>query len=262
MFRNSDEEVDFVWYPALPSAPVLPFDSVFLDPIWQDNYYAVDDGPGLVREQFIKNNWEGYKALAIGLHQCGTAEDFAEGGIYDPDLPPVEYRDDWLPMCCPGGERAGSGGAAMGGKVKPLGPFTTCCPGVPMPPVLTMTVSSTSCACMNRVVTLIQSFFDIPNYGDQLPMWYAETGNGKWWVLYCDAAFVWYSLAIFNYDPTTPPPGGFMICSAYYNLTTAGCKPLHITFTYPNDFFGGFSACLGCTASCSSPIPIAIDIVE
>lgn len=129
MFRNSDEEVDFVWYPALPSAPPLPFPSIFLDPVWQDDYYSLDDGPGLILEDNIRANWQKPKPLATGTHHCGTEQDFLEGGIYDPDLPPVPYRDNWLPLCCPGEERAGSGGAAMGGHVDyvyvpPVPPWT------------------------------------------------------------------------------------------------------------------------------------------
>ncbi len=118
MFRNSDQEVRFIWYPALPNAGVLPVPSAFLDGIWDEWYYEYD-GPGPVYRTHIRDNWQKTKAGSGRGHYCGTAEDFAEGGLYDPTLPPVEYSSNHLPVCCDVIQPAVLGGIGVGGHVVP-----------------------------------------------------------------------------------------------------------------------------------------------
>ncbi len=118
MFRNSDDLVDFIWYPALPDAPVLPYPSLFTDPVWDDWDYE-HEGVGLVTTPNIKNNWKKVIPKALAKHICGERIDFGEGGYYDPLAPPVPYRPDGLPSCC-GPADPDAGGMGMGGHVIPL----------------------------------------------------------------------------------------------------------------------------------------------
>lgn len=98
-FRDSDVEGDLVWYPARADAPVLPFPSVFTDLIWDYDPWDAD-GPGPIPQFHIRRNFERVNPLALGTHVCGTAEDFANGGLYQPDDPPVVYLPSGLPECC------------------------------------------------------------------------------------------------------------------------------------------------------------------
>jgi hypothetical protein len=47
-------------------------------------------------------------------HQCGTPEDFAEGGLYDPAQPPVVYTGSGFPVCCDPVPTVLGGGAGGG----------------------------------------------------------------------------------------------------------------------------------------------------
>jgi hypothetical protein len=50
-----------------------------------------------------------------GDHQCGTKEDFEQGGKYLPDDPPAEYDANGFLKCCHGPKKL-RGGAGAGGK--------------------------------------------------------------------------------------------------------------------------------------------------
>jgi len=112
-FRNSDEEVEIVWYPALPSAPDLGMWSNINQESWDRDQWDAYGRP-LTTQPVQPWNREKEKPLAFGVHHCGTEQDFREGGVYDPSLPPVEYRPDGLPTCC-GLVFVGLGGAVGGG---------------------------------------------------------------------------------------------------------------------------------------------------
>lgn len=112
-FRDSDTEVELVWYPAGDSVPALPYPSALFVQSWDRD--QVDRlGVPLTTQHTPPFNHEPVKPLAFGLHQCGTRRDFAEGGHYDPNPPFVEYRPDGLPICC-GLDFEGRGGLALGG---------------------------------------------------------------------------------------------------------------------------------------------------
>jgi hypothetical protein len=108
-FRDSDEEVTIRWYPAREDAPVLPFPSCIYNRSWDLDQVEAGGQP-LYLGPAPPYNRAKVNPLALGNHQCGTARDFAEGGEYLPDLPPVEYRADGLPVCC-GAMFEGIGGA-------------------------------------------------------------------------------------------------------------------------------------------------------
>ena len=125
VFRNSDATAGIHWYPAIASAPALPFPSRLLYHQWDSPYLELDGsyyGP-----ETPNPPWNGAKENpdAIGLHQCGTPEDFAFGGYYDPLRTPVEYRPDGLPVCC-SPIFTGIGGAVGGGTatVTYQGPYS------------------------------------------------------------------------------------------------------------------------------------------
>jgi hypothetical protein len=104
------------WYEALPSAPCLPYPSAISNLIWERD--REEWLPTIVGEIYgaPRTYHRGKrKPLASGLHQCGTAADYAGAGVYDPTSPPVVYRNDGLPICCGPGAVA-TGGAVGGGS--------------------------------------------------------------------------------------------------------------------------------------------------
>jgi len=98
-FRNSQDTVQLVWYPAREDAPVLPFPSAFnsldytADPIAS---YTVGEVYGTPRNY----NGQKMKPEALGEHNCGDERDYAEGCVRDTSLPPVVYKSNGLPECC------------------------------------------------------------------------------------------------------------------------------------------------------------------
>ena len=110
-FRDSDEAVQIIWYRALPGAPTLGFPTRInsldwcSDP-WQDRPVGeVADAERAFVPFPTPHN-------ATGEHFCGTPEDFLRGCVLDTSIPPVIYRLNGLPLCCPDwpeGELAGAG---------------------------------------------------------------------------------------------------------------------------------------------------------
>ena len=115
MFRNDGPIVEIDWYEVPEDAPVLPYDSALSsldgtsEQLWQfmDNMGEVPWEPrpynGLVAPAGTPNG-----------HICGTEEDFAKGGEYDPDAPPVEVNEFGLPLCCEPAQILKGGGAGGG----------------------------------------------------------------------------------------------------------------------------------------------------
>lgn len=113
-FRDSDVTAKIVWYPALPDAVELPFPSAITQSIWDrdGDLEPERSGVGEVTGSRRVIDHMAPVAGADGTHLCGTRSDFEVGALYDPDRPPIHYRADGLPECCPGGE---IGGIAWGG---------------------------------------------------------------------------------------------------------------------------------------------------
>lgn len=83
----------------------------------EDDHYC-NQGIGEVWESKRPPNSEGAKIGVFGGHYCGTKEDFAEGAVFNPSLPPVVFTSIGLPKCCPQGIN-GAGGIGIGGKSVP-----------------------------------------------------------------------------------------------------------------------------------------------
>ncbi len=134
VFRDSEAEAQVVWYPARDDAPVLGCPSSILYREWDRDEVTEDGEVWGPTGRALPWNGEEEKPGASGGHRCGDDIDFEEGGLFEPELPPVEYRPDGLPVCCdpimvgrggavaggvatvdPGPYRRGSGGAVGGG---------------------------------------------------------------------------------------------------------------------------------------------------
>lgn len=129
-FRNSDREVEIIWYPVPDTNPVLDVPSFTFNQINLADQGDVTNFPKALDNDFVKV-FQKRKPFAVGQHRCGDAIDFAEGGLYLPDEPPPVFRPDGLPLCC-GAAFEGVGGGMGGGvgevSVVPLQPTpgTTC----------------------------------------------------------------------------------------------------------------------------------------
>lgn len=133
-FRDSDQEQQIQWYPALPDARALPWPSAIHQEIWdRDNYsQPIVDGVGEVYDAKHTTTHMLPVAGADGSHLCGTRTDFEFGALYDPALD-IQYRPDGLPECCPGAVPKGimwgspppqPAGIKWGGRA-PEGEFTS-----------------------------------------------------------------------------------------------------------------------------------------
>jgi hypothetical protein len=114
---------EILWFPAKDDVPFKRGPNAISSNQWQadrPNEYdqvAVGEDPEHPRVfQFEEPN-----PLAIGGHVCGTPEDWAGDGVYDPEPPYVEYRPDGLPFCC-GGLFKGVGGLVLGGEAYTTSP--------------------------------------------------------------------------------------------------------------------------------------------
>jgi len=115
-FRNSDRVDRIIWYKAREEAQTIPYPVGIYNPEWDvdGEFPLVHDGIGDV--------WDAPKTIdhfeapidALGKHQCGDERDFEEGAEYDPDRPPIPYREDGLPVCCGGEELGGIGWGGHG----------------------------------------------------------------------------------------------------------------------------------------------------
>ena len=111
--RDNPLECEIRWVTALPDAPTLGSESVICN-----SYNEIDKEMGWpvgevwgARRPYIPDR---IPPGLVGGHVCGTAEEFAQGGEYRPDLPPVEYAANGWPLCCDPPKRARGGGGAGG----------------------------------------------------------------------------------------------------------------------------------------------------
>ena len=122
-FHDRPDLVDTIrWYPALPGAEVLPYDSCILASQWDrlpQGQEWIGEVPGAPKPWYAAKEIPG----ALGLHVCGTALDFLQGCEYV-DANPIQIVGSGLPVCC-GPAIFGVAGAAAGayGVVGYLPPF-------------------------------------------------------------------------------------------------------------------------------------------
>lgn len=113
VFRDSEETAGVFWYPANKGAEKFNRTSCVTVLDWDDRAFDYADGTG----QWVEWNTfreERERVGALGAHVCGTDEDFAKGGKYEPDEPPVKYGANGLPACCAPAV-VGVGGMVIGG---------------------------------------------------------------------------------------------------------------------------------------------------
>lgn len=116
-FRDSDAEVDIVWYPCAPGARDLKYPSVVssLDNWVQErdlgvySGYSVGEVPGAPRRYNAQKAKPGF----TGENPCGTAEMFADGALFG-DQHAEPRNAAGLPVCCGGVPQ----GVVIGGRVE------------------------------------------------------------------------------------------------------------------------------------------------
>jgi hypothetical protein len=121
LYPDSEQEFDLVWYPARDDVPFLRGPHAINSLRWEED--REDWLPLAVGEIFGTDrdyNPERGKPTALGLHTCGTSEDFAGDGRIDFNPPFVEYNPDQLPRCC-GSVFESAGGVALGGSADVYG---------------------------------------------------------------------------------------------------------------------------------------------
>lgn len=100
-YRDAPEVGRIRWYKVGDDAPVLPYDSI-LNTLYQHEQRLWTEDPTRGEVPFTQRVAPPNHppVQPVGDHVCGTPQDFAEGGLYDPEAvnPPV---DRWgIPMCC------------------------------------------------------------------------------------------------------------------------------------------------------------------
>jgi hypothetical protein len=111
--RNSDLVGTVKWVEAQPDALTLDRTNIISSQDWE-----LDRGllPVAVGEQEGRRVFRA-AVVPVGLgrdHVCGTDEEFDQGGLYEPDLPPVVYGAAGFPLCCLPPRRLRGGGAGSG----------------------------------------------------------------------------------------------------------------------------------------------------
>lgn len=110
--RDNDTESVVKWVEARPDALTLDRANIITSQDWE-----LDRGllPVEVGEQEGRRIFKiAHAPVGLGRgHVCGTDADFDEGGLYEPELPPVAYSADGYPLCCdpPRRIRGGAGGS-------------------------------------------------------------------------------------------------------------------------------------------------------
>lgn len=100
-YRNSDKVVRIRWYPVPDNAPVLPYTSALNSLYGQEQRLWTEDplhGEEPGTQKIVPP--DAPPAVPVGGHVCGTEQDFAEGGIYDPAAIPPPVDRFGIPMCC------------------------------------------------------------------------------------------------------------------------------------------------------------------
>lgn len=216
-FRDSDDEVDIIWYPAAPDAPVLGYPSRIqqLDNV---NWPWMAEGVGEVFDTprpFVNRKVIPFLPLN---HVCGTAEDFEQGGTRNASLPPVLYDRNQIPICC-GPPFLGQGGAVGTGTATVTVTVPSSC-GIPGG--TTMNYSDTVGRSGTTVWALgTYPYPPISGFGWAL----VPLTGGQWALLNCDVGLEGWLMF------STPPVFGL-------GFSATSSTPTSFTVTFP----GGFPA--------------------
>lgn len=125
MLRDSEQTVTVRWYRCAPGAPELGVPCFLRSLHWEAHPYEFN-GVGEVFNTVT--DIYPYRPIpgADGKRRCGTDRDFAEGGQYQPTVPPAVRSPEGLLECChspPGGVVVGNGidlaGVLLGGGSVP-----------------------------------------------------------------------------------------------------------------------------------------------
>jgi len=129
-FHADSDQVDTIlWVDALPTAPVLPFPSAFLNIDLEPdkwNLYPIGEQPDLARPWLTKTVPPGLD----GVHYCGTPQMFLNGDTTNGREPSTKYAANGWPLCCqpPLTPLGGYGVAGLSpvAQTPPLAPGPTC----------------------------------------------------------------------------------------------------------------------------------------
>lgn len=124
-FSNASDEVDLVWYPALPAAPDLGFTSLMASQDWDADGQEWLPG-GEVPGAAMPYNDQQQKPGALGARVCGTREDFADGCRKETGLPVVVFGGNGLPHCCPAVVAGDIGGTGLASGLVAHSPADNC----------------------------------------------------------------------------------------------------------------------------------------
>lgn len=168
LLRDSDETVTVRWYRCAPGAPALGVEHFMRSLHWESHPYLFD-GMGEV--------WRTVTAIypyrpfpgADGAKRCGTDQDFAVGGHYDPSAPPAVRTPEGLLLCC----HAPPGGIVVGGDLGiPDGIEVGGDPPTDIGGVIVMGGS------IGPLATVMESQIDAPIYPSTLAF---NGGSGDWY---------------------------------------------------------------------------------
>lgn len=116
--RDDDTVSEVSWEEADPKAETLPFPSIILSRDWENDRWdeiPVGEVTGAPRVfQNVK-----VPAGIVGDHNCGTQEEFGEGGLFDDVTPLAKYGANNYLICCLAAKRLGGGGGGGGKALRP-----------------------------------------------------------------------------------------------------------------------------------------------
>lgn len=100
LLRDSDQEFDIRWYFAAEGAQQLPWPSPIHVLHRNDQEWIKTSVGDLLFADTTLEKPNVVNPLPAGDHYHGTEEDFREGGLYLPDLPPFPRDEDGIPTVC------------------------------------------------------------------------------------------------------------------------------------------------------------------
>lgn len=136
-YRDSSASVKILWYFVPDSAPNLPYPSQFVDTVWAERNYDVQQPVGELQTGHVYSKGFPPAVYPIpGKLPCGTADQWARGASINDPVPSF-YPGSFVPTCCPntlalsdtGGQAEGSPKiyppACAGGCIRPATVYLT-----------------------------------------------------------------------------------------------------------------------------------------